>query len=63
MRTLLSSILVALMVESGDMFTPEFFTELKKVTDEVTFLPAIDRPQVQSLFTPNVRYIEVVEDA
>lgn len=55
-------VLVALMVEQGDIFTKEFFTELKRVTDEVTFLPAVDRPQVQSLFTPNVRYIEVVED-
>lgn len=55
-------VLVALMVKQGDMFTAPFFDELKKVTDEVTFLPSVDRPQVQSLFTPNVRYIEVVED-
>lgn len=55
-------VLVALMAADGDMFNREFFAELKKVTDEVTFLPAVDRPQVQSLFTPNVRYIEVVED-
>jgi len=55
-------VLVALMAKKGDIFTPEFFRELRRVTDEVTFLPAVDRPQVQSLFTPNVRYIEVVED-
>lgn len=55
-------VLVALMAREGDMFTPEFFRELKRATDEVMFLPAVDRPQVQSLFTPNVRYIEVVED-
>ena len=55
-------VLVALMAADGDMFNREFFAELKKVTDEVTFLPAVDRPQVQSLFTPNVRYIEVVDD-
>ena len=48
-------VLVALMARDGDIFTPKFFTELKRVTDEVTFLPAVDRPQVQSLFTPNVR--------
>lgn len=50
------------MVRTGDIFTAPFFTELKRATDEVTFLPAVDRTQVQSLFTPNVRYIEVVED-
>jgi uncharacterized protein len=55
-------VLVALIAKQGEMFTPEFFAELKRVTDEVTFLPAVDRPQVQSLFTPNVRFIEVVED-
>ena len=55
-------VLVALTVERGDMFTARFFTELKKVTEEVMFLPAVDRAQVQSLFTPNVRYIEVIED-
>ena len=55
-------VLVALMAERGDLFNAPFFAELKRVTEEVTFLPAVDRPQVQSLFTPNVRYIEVVED-
>ncbi len=55
-------VLVALMAKDGDIFTPEYFAQLRQVTDEVTFLPGVDRPQVQSLFTPNVRYIEVVED-
>ncbi|HVU32835.1 MAG TPA: MMPL family transporter [Opitutaceae bacterium] len=55
-------IIVALVAQKGDIFNRKFFQELKQVTDEVTFLPAVDRPQVQSLFTPNVRYIEVVED-
>jgi predicted RND superfamily exporter protein len=55
-------IIVALVAPQGDIFTPQFFAELKQVTDQVTFLPAVDRTQVQSLFTPNVRYVEVVED-
>ncbi len=55
-------VLVALMAKNGNIFTPEYFAQLRKVTDEVTFLPAVDRAQVQSLFTPNVRYIEVIED-
>jgi predicted RND superfamily exporter protein len=55
-------VLVALVAEKGDIFTPQFFAELRKVTDEVTFIPAVDRAQVQSLFTPNVRYVEVIED-
>ena len=55
-------VLVAVMSRNGDMFTPQFFEVLKDVTDEVFFLPGVDRGRVQSLFTPNVRYTEVVED-
>jgi predicted RND superfamily exporter protein len=55
-------ILVALMAENGDMFTAEFFETLRKATDEVFFLPGVDRSRVSSLFTPNVRFTEVVED-
>lgn len=55
-------VLIALMAKQGDIFTPEFFATLKAATDEVFFLPGVDRSQVQSLFTPNVRYVEVVED-
>jgi len=55
-------VLVALVAESGDMFTPEFFDALRRATDEVFFLPGVDRGRVMSLFTPNVRYTEVVED-
>ena len=55
-------ILIAVMAKNGNIFTPEFFNLLKNVTDDVFFLPGVDRSQVQSLFTPNVRYTEVVED-
>ena len=41
---------------------PEFFDALKRATDEVIVMDGIDRGRVQSLFTPNVRYLEVVED-
>ncbi len=55
-------ILVALMARDGDIFTPQFFDTLKQVTDEVFFIPGVDRTRVRSLFTPNVRFTEVVED-
>lgn len=55
-------VLVALIAEDGNMFTPEFFDALKKATNEVLVMDGIDRGRVQSLFTPNVRYMEVVED-
>mgnify|MGYP000877335388 CR=1 FL=1 len=55
-------VLVALIARDGNMFTPEFFNALKLATDEVIVMDGIDRGRVQSLFTPNVRYLEVVED-
>ena len=55
-------VLIALVAKEGTIFTPEFFQTLKHATDEVFFMPGVDRSQVQSLFTPNVRYVEVVED-
>jgi predicted RND superfamily exporter protein len=55
-------VLIALIARDGNMFTPEFFAALRKATDEVMVMDGIDRTRVQSLFTPNVRYIEVVED-
>jgi predicted RND superfamily exporter protein len=55
-------VLIALMAKQGDIFTPEFFDTLEKATDDVFFIPGIDRAQVTSLFTPNVRFTEVVED-
>ena len=55
-------VVVAIMAREGDIFTPEFFGVLRQVTDAVFFLPGVDRTQVYSILTPNVRYIEVLED-
>ncbi|HQL20835.1 MAG TPA: MMPL family transporter [Opitutaceae bacterium] len=55
-------VLIALMARDGDIFNAPFFATLKHTTDEVFFLPGVDRAQVQSLYTPNVRFVEVVED-
>ena len=55
-------VLIALSARSGDIFTPEFFEALRQVTDDVFFIPGVDRALVSSLFTPNTRFTEVVED-
>src|SRR3569623_1368402 len=56
-----NTVLVALIQKDGNIYNEKFLTELKQATDEVFFLPGIDRSRVSSLFTPDVRYIEVVE--
>ena len=55
-------VVIALVAKQGDIFTPEFFKTLKEVTNETYYLPGVDRSQVTSIYTPNVRYLEVVED-
>ena len=55
-------VLVAVMQKQGDIYNPAFFNTLKQVTDAVFFIPGVDRPSVTSLFTPNARFIEVVEE-
>ena len=54
-------VLFALVQKQNDIYNAEFLDTLRKATDEVFFLPGIDRARVSSLFTPDVRFIEVVE--
>lgn len=56
-----NTILVALIQKDGDIYNEHFLEKLRQATDEVFFLPGVDRSRVSSLFTPDVRFIEVVE--
>ncbi len=55
-------VLVALVSREGDIFTPKFFENFEKITNQVFFIPGVDRASVRSIFTPNVRFVEIVED-
>lgn len=55
-------VLVAVVADDGDMFDQAFFATLEKVTADVLAVPAVDDARSRSLFTPNVRFVEVVED-
>jgi predicted RND superfamily exporter protein len=57
-----NKVVIALRAPEGDIFTPEFFDVLARLTDDVFFIPGVDRTRVMSLYTPNVRFTEVVED-
>jgi len=48
--------------EEGGVFTADFMSRLKEVTDDVFFLPGVDRRTVTSLWTPNTRYFEITEE-
>lgn len=57
-----NSVRVAVAVSDGDIFTQEFQTTLQQITDELFFIPGVDRSALKSIWTPNVRWTEVTEE-
>ncbi|MFC7160147.1 efflux RND transporter permease subunit [Pseudidiomarina halophila] len=55
---------VRIAVETTDdtIFTADFQKTLQEITDEVFFIPGVDRTGLKSLWTPNVRWSEVTEE-
>lgn len=53
---------IALIRKDGDIYDKEYMAKLKGLTDDVFLLNGVDRPSVKSLFTPNTRFIEVIEE-
>ena len=55
-------VVIALLRHDGTIYDAAYMAKLKAATDELFFVPGVDRATVQSLFTPNTRFIEVVEE-
>ncbi len=55
-------ILIAVMDKHGNMFNLPFFQTLQKVTTDASKIDHADPSRISSIFTPNVRFVEVVED-
>lgn len=45
----------------GDIYNAEFMDAMQKATDDVFFIPGVNRTQVSSIFTPSTYYIEITE--
>ena len=56
-----NTIRIAVAINDGDIFSTEYMETLKRINDEVFFLPGVDRSNLRSLWTPNVRWTEVTE--
>ncbi len=52
---------ISIHTKQGDIFTVPFFETVESITNEVRFLPSVNRSSVRSIFTPNVRFVEIVE--
>lgn len=57
-----NKVLIAIKSKKGDIYNKAFMETLRKVSDDVFFVPGVERSSVTSLFSPNVNYHEVVED-
>ena len=55
-------VLIAVMDKNGDMFNLPFFQTMEKITQDAKGIDSVDEARVRSIFTPNVRFVEVVED-
>lgn len=52
---------IAVEAKQGDIFNKEYMETLKQITDEVFYLNGVDRSGLKSLWTSNVRWVEVTE--
>jgi hypothetical protein len=57
-----NSLRVVVAATDGDIFTAAFQDSLRRVTDELFFVPGVDRSALASIWTPNVRWTEVTEE-
>lgn len=58
-----NSVLFALIKDkdSGDIYEAEFMKKMEEATNDIFFMPGVDRARVMSIFTPNVTYVENIE--
>ncbi len=60
--TLSNEIRVIVETTQGDIYTADYLEVLRKITDEVSYIPGVDKSRVQSLWTANVRWTDITED-
>ena len=53
---------IVLSVEEGTLFTPANLRLFEALSDEIFFIPGVDRNGMKSLFTPNTRWRMVTEE-
>ena len=61
LRPLGNVVRIAVEDTQGDIYNQNYLDTLKKITDEVFYIPGVDRGNLKSLWTPNVNWMEVTE--
>ena len=55
-------VIIVLRSKHGDIWNQPFLARLQQLTDDVIFLPGVDRRTVTSIWTPSTRYFEITEE-
>lgn len=55
-------VLIAVVDKKGDMFNMAFMRSMEQITNDTLALDEVDDSHSRSIFTPNVRFVEIVED-
>jgi predicted RND superfamily exporter protein len=58
-----NAVRISVETTEGDIFTQEYMETLRQISDEIFFIPGVARSGVKSLWTPNIRWGEVTEEA
>lgn len=62
LRPLGNTVRIAVEATEGDIYSREYLDTVRQVTDEVFYIPGIDRGNLRSLWTPNTLWFEATED-
>ena len=57
-----SSIQIAVEAVDGNILTVEFLETLRQVTDEIFYFPGVNRNSLRSIWSPNVRWMQVTPE-
>jgi hypothetical protein len=57
-----NTVWIAVENVDGDIFTKEYLETLRKINDDLFFVPGVDRGSLESLWTPGTRWTEVTEE-
>ncbi len=61
LRPLGNIVRISVETTKGDIYNKDYLDTLKKITDEVFYIPGVDRGNMKSLWTPNVVWMQVTE--
>lgn len=57
-----NTVRISVEAVNGDIFNKDYMDTLRKVQDEAFYIPGVDRANLKSLWSPNVRWTEVTEE-